>query len=174
MTAGMKNGSGHAPRLTRGRIATWQREGAQMPHAFKLGAVHPQHFATPRDPVATQPDTIERQSERRGIHPMLGQNRGNVRMVMLYRNTRHIQSVSQLLRDLAAEKIRMQVVCNRLDRPARLVLQGLYGRQQGGAIVRAGQITMHLRPPDGIAIEQTGGIFKPGSAGQNACRCAQR
>ena len=78
-----------------------------------MRAVDAQQFAAPRGAVGAEPHTVQRQPEHRTRHTVLGDDGGNVRMVVLDRLERHLPLRREPRGKAGAEEIGMKVVRHR-------------------------------------------------------------
>ena len=81
--AARERGGRHAPRLARGDVAARQAQRRKMAEALATRAVDAQQLAAPRSPVGAEAHAVERQTEHGRRDPMLGDDRGDVRMMVL-------------------------------------------------------------------------------------------
>ena len=78
-----KRRGGHPPRLACRDIPARQAQWCDVAKALPTRAVHAEQFAAPRTSVRAEAHAVERKSEHRRSAPVLGDDRGNVRVVML-------------------------------------------------------------------------------------------
>ena len=125
------------PRLPRRHIATGQRQRRQVREPIEPAVrVQPQQLAAPGRPVRAQPDAVQRQPEQRSVQPALGLHHREVRVVVLHADGRHAEPIGPVQRQPRAVEIRVQVVRDGVDRPARVPHQRLDRRLQRRAGVR--------------------------------------
>ena len=81
-----------------------------MSVAFCHPAFHAQQLASPDTAVAAQAHAIQGQPEERPTQPVLGRNRGDMRVMMLDRDGRQPAPRGERRGKAGAVKVRMQVV----------------------------------------------------------------
>ena len=82
-SAARQRGGRHPPRLACRDIAARQAQRRKMAEAIAMRAIDAQQLAAPRSPVGPEAHAVERQAEHGRGHPVLRDDRGDVRMVML-------------------------------------------------------------------------------------------
>ena len=89
---------------------TGQGQDVQMAQALPALWADPQEFPAPGQTVAAQAHAIQGQPEERPTHPVLGRNRGDMRVMMLDRDGRQPAPRGERRGKAGAVKVRMQVV----------------------------------------------------------------
>ena len=140
--AGERRG-GHSPRLARGDISARQAQRSELPEALAMRAIDAQQFAAPRAPVGAEAHAVEREPEHGRGHPVLGHDRGDVRMVMLDAVMRNTPALREPRCVAGAEEVRVQVVREHLrrdlERP-RQMLDRVDERRAGRRIVEIADV----------------------------------
>ena len=90
--AAMRHGSRAAD------VSAGEREGSQVPDALEARAVDAEQLAAPGVPVVAEPDTVEREAEMRALPPVLGEDGGDVGVVVLDRRRSGRPSCSRVPR----------------------------------------------------------------------------
>jgi hypothetical protein len=100
------------------------------PALRRSASVDPQHFASPRAAILTEPDAIQRETNDGTADSLLRLHHGNVRMMMLDSDRRNTEALGKRKRHVATVHVRMQVMRDRVKRPGRLTQQLLDGTIQ--------------------------------------------
>ena len=103
----MQGCGGHAPRLARRAIAARQRQGREAGDPPHRGTVHVQQFAAPSPAVRAKPGAIKGHPQHRPFMLMLRQDRGDVRVMVLYADQRHTVFPGKAHRQLRRQHIRV-------------------------------------------------------------------
>jgi hypothetical protein len=113
-----------------------------VPHTLPPFEADPEQLAAPRLTVGAQTDTVQRETNHRFLHIMLGHDRGDMCVVVLHADGGHLQFVGQRDSQACAVKVGVQIVRHCHHGLARLAQQATCRVLQRAAGVGVPQITM--------------------------------
>jgi hypothetical protein len=126
-------------------LAADQRESLQVSDASELAAVETERLAAPHGPVGSVAGSVPGKAKRRTLEAMLGEARGNVRVMMLHADQGNCEALRQILADSSRRIVRMQIAGEKfgddIEQAQQLVDRAQVGRPCFGAMKVAEMLT---------------------------------
>ena len=138
--------AGHAPGLADRRLAAGHAHREQRPHALEPAQVAAQQLAAPHRPVGAVPGPVVDRPQRRPGLAVLGQARGQVRVVVLHA---HEIDIRALERELRRQVLGVQVVGDDLGLHREQPLEVRDARDEGAqrlVVLQVADVVAHPRP----------------------------
>ena len=135
-----------------------------MPGPLEARALDEEELATPGAAVVAEPEAVEREPERGAGPAVLGQHRGDVRVVVLHGEGREARAE----RPPRREELRVQIVHHQLRRDlegAREVRDGLLEKEVGLHVVEIAEVLRHV---GAVAAHEAHGVLLVRAHGQYA------
>jgi hypothetical protein len=123
--------------------------------------INTQQLPAPRRAIRTQSDAIQRQTQHGFIHAMFGTHGGDMSVMMLYGDERHIQLGGELCGETTGMEIGMQIVRNGLWFLTELCKQGTRDPFMFDTGFRGIQVTHTLTDECPIVRGDTEGVLEP-------------